>query len=82
MTFNKLERLSLPRLEPTRVKHLSGATLKGGLLDLPTNIGPGWKRLDRDKHSGILLKVVTYAVKSFITLAPGATSARRSVGIF
>ncbi len=49
---NKLERLSLASLSslveclqvrpnPTRVKHLSGAPLKGRLLALPTNIRIG-----------------------------------------
>jgi hypothetical protein len=33
------------RQEPTQVKHLSGAPLKGRLLTLPTNIRPGRKGL-------------------------------------
>ncbi len=32
-------------MEPTRVKHLTGAPLEGRLLALPTNTRPGWKSL-------------------------------------
>ncbi len=32
-------------LNPTRVKYLSAAPLKGRLLALPTNIRLGWKRM-------------------------------------
>jgi hypothetical protein len=52
--YNKLERLSLEslswlvyclqaRLDPTRVKHFSGAPLLGRLLASPTNIRLGWE---------------------------------------
>ncbi len=37
----------LMKLEPTRVKHLSGAPLKGRLLASPTNIRLGWISLPR-----------------------------------
>ncbi len=47
------------RLEPTRVKNLSGAPLKGGLLALTTNTRLGWKGLP-ETNSSLLWKSVNY----------------------
>jgi hypothetical protein len=55
------------RQEPTQVKHLSDAQLKGRLLVLPTNKRIGLERLGADtsfKYSYFI------AVKSFTTLDP------------
>ncbi len=51
------------RLEPTEVRHLSGAPIKGRLLALPANIR--LEKLAMDKRSSLLQKFVTYNRKIF-----------------
>ncbi len=58
------------RLEPTLVKHLSGARLKGRLLASPRNIRLGWKGLPRT-NTLAYYESVNYSRKFFKALAPG-----------
>ncbi len=66
-------------LEPTRVKQLSGATLSCRLLALPTNIKQGWKGLPGKNSIAYFELSQIVAVKSFITLGPGANPERNSI---
>ncbi len=57
------------RLEPNKVKHLSGAPLKGRLLALSTNIRLGWKGLTETNTPAYYENLLITAVKSFIVQA-------------
>ncbi len=50
------------------MKHLAVAPLQGRLLNLPTNIILGWKRLAGEKRSSLFKKVVTYGCKKFYNI--------------
>jgi hypothetical protein len=51
-------------IEPTRVKHLSGAPLYGRLLASPTNIRLGWKGKP-GTNTSLLQNSVNYGRKKF-----------------
>jgi hypothetical protein len=55
---------------PTRVKHLSSASLLDRLLALPTNIRLGWKGFPQSNTLAYYENPLITSVKSFIRLAP------------
>ncbi len=59
------------RQEPTQVKHLLGAPLKGRLLALPTKNRLGQKGFPVANHLAYYINLQLTVVKSFITLAQG-----------
>ncbi len=58
------------RLEPTRVKHLSGSPLQGRLLTFPTNIRIGWINLPGANTLAYYENLYITDKKSFKTLTP------------
>ncbi len=61
----------LVRQDPTQVKHLSGAPLKGRLMALSTNNRLGWNGLLGANTLAYYENSQLTTVNSFITLAPG-----------
>jgi hypothetical protein len=56
------------RPESTRMEHLKGAPILGRLLDLPTNITPGWKGLSVTNTLAYYETFVNYDRKQFYNI--------------
>jgi hypothetical protein len=57
-----------PEAHP-KLEHLKGVSLREALA-LPVNIGLGWKRLAKNKHSSLLQKFINYVNKKFYSTGP------------
>jgi hypothetical protein len=57
-------------MQPTQVKHLSGSTVYGSLLALPTTNTQDWKGLPVANTSAYYKKFVTYCCKMFYNIDP------------